>query len=49
MYFAGGKMAGLVLGAARPIVVTSRHETPYGKMASIALGAYSVVRSESVS
>ncbi|MBU4533483.1 MAG: bifunctional enoyl-CoA hydratase/phosphate acetyltransferase [Eubacteriales bacterium] len=47
MYFAGGKMAGLVLGAARPIVVTSRHETPYGKMASIALGAYSVVRNES--
>lgn len=44
MYFAGGKMAGLVLGAAKPIILTSRNETPYGKMASIALAAYSVVR-----
>lgn len=44
MYFAGGKMAGLVLGAAKPVVLTSRNETPYGKLASMALAAYSVVR-----
>lgn len=44
MYFAGGKMAGLVLGAAKPVVLTSRYETPYGKLASMALAAYSVVR-----
>ncbi len=44
MYFAGGKMAGLVLGASKPIILTSRNETPYGKLASIALAAYSVVR-----
>lgn len=46
LYFAGGKMAGLVLGAAKPVILTSRNETPYGKMASIALAAYSVVRQE---
>lgn len=44
LYFAGGKMAGLVLGAAKPVILTSRNETPYGKLASIALAAYSVVR-----
>lgn len=43
IYFAGGKMAGLVLGAARPVILTSRNETAYGKVASIALAAYSVV------
>jgi len=46
MYFAGGKMAGLVLGAAKPIILTSRNETPYGKLASIALAAYSLVRAD---
>ncbi|MBE0465676.1 MAG: bifunctional enoyl-CoA hydratase/phosphate acetyltransferase [Candidatus Desulforudis sp.] len=43
MYFAGGKMAGLVLGATKPVVLTSRHDTPYGKLASIALAAYAAV------
>ncbi|MEW5784487.1 MAG: bifunctional enoyl-CoA hydratase/phosphate acetyltransferase [Bacillota bacterium] len=44
IYFAQGKMAGLVLGASRPVILTSRNEPAYGKMASIALAAYSVVR-----
>lgn len=37
IYFAKGKMAGIVLGATHPIVMTSRSETPEGKMNSIAL------------
>ncbi|HOL17739.1 MAG TPA: bifunctional enoyl-CoA hydratase/phosphate acetyltransferase [Bacillota bacterium] len=44
IYFALGKMAGLVLGARKPIILTSRNEPAYGKMASIALAAYSIVR-----
>jgi phosphate butyryltransferase len=44
IYFASGKMAGLVLGAKSPVILTSRNEPAYGKMASIALAAYSVVR-----
>ncbi len=44
IYFALGKMAGLVLGAKKPVILTSRNEPAYGKMASIALAAYSVVR-----
>lgn len=39
VYFAGGKIAGLILGAARPVVVTSRADTYEAKVASIALGA----------
>lgn len=42
IYFAAGKMAGLVLGASKPVILTSRNEPSYGKMASIALAAYSV-------
>lgn len=37
IYFAGAKMAGLVLGAANPIVLTSRAESAEGKLNSIAL------------
>ncbi|AIF50553.1 bifunctional enoyl-CoA hydratase/phosphate acetyltransferase [Pelosinus sp. UFO1] len=37
IYFANSKMAGIVLGATHPIVMTSRSETPEGKMNSIAL------------
>lgn len=37
IYFAKSKMAGIVLGATHPIVMTSRVETPEGKMNSIAL------------
>lgn len=37
IYFANSKMAGIVLGATHPIVMTSRAETPEGKMNSIAL------------
>jgi len=44
IYFAGGRMGGLVLGATRPVILTSRNEPPMGKMASIALAAYSVAR-----
>ncbi len=44
IYFAGGRMGGLVLGASRPVILTSRNEPPMGKMASIALAAYSIAR-----
>ncbi len=44
IYFAGGRMGGLVLGAKRPVILTSRNEPPMGKMASIALAAYSIAR-----
>lgn len=44
IYFAGGRMGGLVLGASRPVILTSRNEPPMGKMASIALAAYSITR-----
>ncbi len=37
IYFAGAKMAGVILGATHPIVMTSRAETPEGKLNSIAL------------
>lgn len=37
IYYAGGKMAGLVLGATHPIVLTSRADTAEGKLYSIAL------------
>lgn len=39
VYIANGKMAGLVLGAAKPVIVTSRADTYEAKMMSIALGA----------
>ncbi len=39
VYFAGGKVAGLVLGAAKPVIVTSRADSAESKMLSIALGA----------
>lgn len=37
IYFAKSKMAGIILGATHPIVMTSRAETPEGKLNSIAL------------
>lgn len=37
VYYAKGKMAGIVLGATHPIVLTSRSDTPEGKLYSIAL------------
>jgi len=37
IYYAGSKMAGIVLGATNPIVLTSRADTPEGKLNSIAL------------
>lgn len=36
VYFAGGTLAGLVLGARRPIVVTSRADSPESKVMSLA-------------
>ena len=44
IYFAGGRMGGLILGASHPVILTSRNEPPMGKMASIALAAYSIAR-----
>jgi phosphate butyryltransferase len=44
IYFAGGRMGGLVLGAKRPVILTSRNEPPMGKIASIAMAAYSIAR-----
>ncbi|HHU69854.1 MAG TPA: bifunctional enoyl-CoA hydratase/phosphate acetyltransferase [Thermoanaerobacterales bacterium] len=41
IYFAKGVMAGIVLGAAAPIVLTSRAETAYGKLCSIAMASMS--------
>lgn len=41
VYFAGSKLAGLVLGAAKPVVVTSRADTHESKILSIALGVLS--------
>lgn len=43
IYFAGGKMAGLILGAAKPVILVSRNEPAYGKLASIGLAAYYMV------
>ncbi len=37
LYYAKAKMAGIVLGARNPVVLTSRSETPEGKLYSIAL------------
>lgn len=39
VYFAKGMMAGLILGAAKPIIVTSRVDNYQAKIVSIALGA----------
>lgn len=39
VYIAKGKIAGLILGAAKPVVVTSRADTYEAKLMSIALGA----------
>lgn len=39
MYFAKSTMAGIVLGARAPIVLTSRADTSYGKLCSIALAS----------
>lgn len=41
VYFGGSKLAGLVLGAAKPVVVTSRADTHESKILSIALGVLS--------
>lgn len=40
IYCAGAKMAGLVLGATNPIVMTSRSETAEGKLNSVALACF---------
>lgn len=47
VYFAGGTIAGLVLGAAAPIVIVSRADSARSKLASIALASLSIVKSES--
>ncbi|HWJ02790.1 MAG TPA: bifunctional enoyl-CoA hydratase/phosphate acetyltransferase [Verrucomicrobiae bacterium] len=37
VYFAGGTMAGVVLGPSAPVILTSRNDPPQAKLASIAL------------
>ena len=39
VYMAGGKIAGLIAGASRPVVVTSRADTPESKVISIAMAS----------
>jgi len=39
VYMAGGIIAGLIVGASRPVVVTSRADTPESKVISIALAS----------
>ncbi len=39
VYFARARIAGLVMGAAKPVIVTSRADSAESKMLSIALGA----------
>ena len=39
VFMAGGTIAGLIVGARRPIVVTSRADTPESKVISIALAS----------
>ncbi len=41
VYFAGATMAGIILGAKVPIVLTSRSDTPRSKLMSLALAALS--------
>lgn len=39
VYMGGGKIAGLIVGASKPVVVTSRADTPESKVFSIALAS----------
>ena len=39
LFLAGGRMAGLILGAKKPVIVTSRADSHEGKLLSIATGA----------
>lgn len=39
LYFGHGRIAGVIMGAARPIIVTSRSDTPETKILSMALSA----------
>ncbi len=41
VYFAGGMMAGIILGAQVPIVLTSRNDSPRSKLMSIIMAALS--------
>lgn len=47
IYFAGGKMAGLVLGAARPVILTSRGDSPFSKLSSISFACYYMMKYKS--
>jgi len=38
VYFAGGAVAGMIVGAAAPVILTSRADSPQSKLYSIALG-----------
>lgn len=39
-YFAGGKMAGVIVGGQCPVILPSRSDPPEAKLASLALGVY---------
>lgn len=45
-HLTGGTMAGLVLGAAIPIILTSRSDTYYGRLASIAMAVLEVTHGD---
>lgn len=44
IHFAGGKMAGLVVGARKPIVLTSRAESAFGKLSSVSFACYYMMK-----
>lgn len=44
LHLAGGKMAGLVLGAAKPVILTSRGDTPFSKLSSLAVACYFMMK-----
>ncbi|MFZ5633776.1 MAG: phosphate acyltransferase [Bacillota bacterium] len=45
IHFARGKMAAVVLGAPKPVVLAGRKETPWGRVCSLALACYASARS----
>jgi len=48
IYYAKGKMAGIVIGATNPIVLTSRADAPEAKLYSIALACLAAARRKGV-
>ncbi|MCL6611664.1 MAG: phosphate butyryltransferase [Peptococcaceae bacterium] len=44
LHFARGRMAAVVLGARKPVVLAGRNETPRGRVCSLALACYAAAR-----